>query len=49
MNTVIITLRIQEEIKIKLDELAMKDNRSLNNYISNILIKHIEDEKKDTN
>ena len=42
MNTVILTIRINEEIKKKLDELALEDNRSLNNYINNLLIKHIE-------
>ena len=28
MNTVILTIRINEEIKKKLDELALEDNRS---------------------
>lgn len=47
MNNVIITLRTSEEIKRQLDMLALKDNRSLNNYIVNILIKHLEEQKKE--
>lgn len=47
MNNVIITLRTSEEIKKKLDMLALKENRSLNNYIITILIKHIEEKEKD--
>lgn len=47
MNNVIITLRTSEEIKKQLDMLALKDNRSLNNYIVNILIKHLEEHKKE--
>ncbi len=49
MNNVIITLRTNEEIKKKLDMLALKENRSLNNYIMTILIKHIEEQEKKTN
>lgn len=44
-NNVIITVRTTEEIKKELDKLALEENRSLNNYINTILIKHI-DEKK---
>ena len=46
MNNVIITLRTNEEIKKELDRLALEDNRSLNNYIVIVLIKHIDEEKK---
>lgn len=46
MNNVIITLRTTEEIKKELDKLALEENRSLNNYINTILLKHLE-EKKD--
>ena len=46
MNNVIITLRNNEEIKKELDRLALEDNRSLNNYIVNVLIKHIDEEKR---
>ncbi len=49
MNNVIITLRVNEEIKKKLDMLALKENRSLNNYINTLLIKHIEEKEKDNN
>lgn len=54
MNNSIITLRTTEEIKQKLDMLALKENRSLNNYLNTLLIKHIEEmekeeEKKDLN
>lgn len=45
-NNVIITLRTTEDIKIKLDKLALKDNRSLNNYINTILIKFLEEKEK---
>lgn len=49
VNNTIITLRTSEEIKQKLDMLALKENRSLNNYIVTILIKHIEQiEKKES-
>lgn len=47
MNNVIITLRTSEEIKKKLDMLALKENRSLNNYITTILIKHVEEKEKE--
>lgn len=46
MNNVIITLRTNEEIKKELDRLALEENRSLNNYIMTILIKHIEEQNK---
>lgn len=46
MNNVIITLRTNEEIKKKLDMLALQENRSLNNYIMTILIKHLEEHEK---
>lgn len=48
MNNVIITLRTSEEIKRELDRLALEENRSLNNYIITLLIKHIEDKKKES-
>ncbi len=49
MNTTIITLRVSEELKKDLDMLALKENRSLNNYLNTILIKFVEEQKKDTN
>lgn len=47
MNTVIITLRVNEEIKKELDALALEENRSLNNLISTILIKYLDAKKND--
>ena len=47
-NNCIITVRTTEEIKKELDKLALEDNRSLNNYINNILIKHLEEKEKKT-
>ena len=49
MNNCIITLRTNEEIKRKLDMLAQEENRSLNNFIVNILIKYIEKNEKEKN
>lgn len=49
MNNTIITLRTNEELKQKLDMLALKENRSLNNYIVTILMKHIEEKEKEEN
>lgn len=45
-NNTIITLRTNEEIKKKLDEFALKENRSLNNFIITLLIKYIEEHEK---
>lgn len=52
MNNVIITLRTNEDIKRELDMLALEENRSLNNLIVTILIKHLEqvkEQRKDKN
>ena len=49
METSIITLRVKEEIKIKLDNIAIEQNRSLNNLINTILIKYIEEKEKEVN
>ena len=43
----VIYIRIDKELKQKLDLLALEDNRSLNNYIVNILMKHLEQKKED--
>lgn len=43
----VIYIRIDKELKQKLDLLALEDNRSLNNYIVNVLIKHLEQKKED--
>lgn len=47
MNNVIITLRTNEEIKKELDMIALEENRSLNNLIITILLKFLEERKKD--
>ncbi len=49
MNNVIITLRTNEEIKKKLDMIALKENRSLNNLIVTILMKYLETQEDDAN
>ncbi len=41
----IIYIRIDKEYKQKLDMFALIDNRSLNNYIVNLLIKHVEEQE----
>ena len=41
----IIYIRIDKEYKQKLDMFALTDNRSLNNYIVNLLIKHVEEQE----
>lgn len=43
----VIFIRIDKELKQKLDMLALEDDRSLNNYIVNILKKHLKE--KETN
>lgn len=43
----VIYIRIEKDLKQKLDMLALEDNRSLNNYIVNILAKHIEQKEKE--
>lgn len=45
----VIYVRIEKEIKQQLDMLALKDNRSLNNYIVNVLVKHLEEKKEKEN
>ena len=42
MNRVIITLRINEEVKKELDMLALEDNRRLSNFIVTILLRYLE-------
>ena len=53
MNKDIIYVRIDEEIKKKLDYLALEDNRSLNNLVVKILTEYAnknytEEEKKNS-
>ncbi len=45
-NNVVITLRTNEEIKIKLDKIALEENRSLNNLINTILIKYLDSKEQ---
>ncbi len=47
MSSVIITLRVNEELKKELDRMALEENRSLNNFISTILIKYVETKTKE--
>lgn len=49
MNTSIITLRVNEELKIKLDNIAIEENRSLNNLINTILIEYMKQKEKEKN
>lgn len=41
----VIFIRIDKELKQKLDMLALEDDRSLNNYIVNILKKHLKEKE----
>ncbi len=49
MSSVIITLRVSEELKKELDKMALEENRSLNNFISTILIKYVDEKQKGDN
>ncbi len=46
MNKDVIYVRIDEEIKKELDMIALEENRSLNNLIVTILMRYLEDRKK---
>ena len=41
-----IKVRTEEKFKIKLQEMAKKDKRSLNKFIEWVLEQHVENEKK---
>ena len=45
----VIFVRIEKELKAKLDMLALEENRSLNNYIVTILMEHLKQKEKETN
>lgn len=47
MSSVIITLRVNEELKKELDRMALEENRSLNNFISTILMKYVDEKQKE--
>lgn len=49
MSSVIITLRVNEELKKELDRMALEENRSLNNFISTILMKYVDSKHKEEN
>ena len=49
MSSVIITLRVSEELKKELDKMALEENRSLNNFVATILIKYVDEKKKEEN
>lgn len=42
----VIYVRIEKELKQKLDMLALQENRSLNNFIVTLLTKYIEEKEK---
>lgn len=46
MESVTITFRTTEDIKIELDNIAQEENRTLSNLIETILIKYLEEQKK---
>lgn len=41
----VIYIRIERKIKEELDNMALNENRSLNNFICTILMKYIEENK----
>lgn len=47
MNKDVIYVRIDEDIKKALDMIALEENRSLNNLIVTILMKYVENKKKE--
>ena len=46
-NKDVIYLRIDEEVKKELDKLALEENRSLNNLAVTILLKYLDEKKKE--
>ena len=47
MNSVTTTLRLSEDLKKKLDRLALEQNRSLNNLITTIILQYLDELKKE--
>ena len=47
MNKDVIYVRIDEDLKKKLDMIALEENRSLNNLIVTILMRYLENRKKE--
>lgn len=44
----VIYIRIDKKTKAKLDMLALKENRSLNNYLVTLLTKFVEEKENET-
>jgi predicted DNA-binding protein len=42
----VLHMKINNDLKEKLQELAKQDNRTLTNYVETILKRHLEEEKK---
>ncbi len=49
METTTITFRTTEDIKKELDNMALDENRTLSNLIETIIIKYLEEKKKNGN
>ena len=47
MNKDVIFVRIDEELKKELDMIALEENRSLNNLIVTILMRYLENKRKE--
>ncbi len=45
-NKRVFTLRLSDEVFDKIGELAIREHRSLTNYIEYVLLKHLEDVEK---
>lgn len=41
-----ITIRVSKELKFQIDKAAIKDNRTINSWIINIIKQYLENEKK---
>lgn len=41
----LITVRVSPELKFQIEKAAVKDNRTINSWIINIIQKHLESEK----
>lgn len=47
METATITFRTNEDIKKELDNIALEENRTLSNMIETIILKYLEQRKKE--
>ena len=41
-----ITVRVSSELKFQIDKAAVKDNRTINSWIINVIKQHLEDSAK---